>query len=100
MNNTRIRYRLNKHTGLQESTRSFLHPTKGEQYSVTLDEPNLEYKVIEQVTQTEVASGRACNLHKVKIAAKAKLQEFGIVFEGETRGEETSNSSTVTQVQP
>jgi hypothetical protein len=77
----RIRYFETNEPGIIQSVKMFQHPTNGARYKVRINEKELEYHVIEDMSDTVSASGRAANLHQVKIKAKKTLQELGIEFE-------------------
>ncbi len=83
-NSTRIRY-LVKSDGLLQSVKTFAHETSGARYFVQINQKEDSFRIVEELSNTEVASSKACNLHQLKIKAKAKLQELGIVFGSEER---------------
>lgn len=89
---TRIRYINTEKEGIFVSKQHFIHPENGSQYLVYIDEPNFSYQVKEDLTGKVVAEGRKVNLHQVKQAAKAKLEELGIVFEDEKRKVKEENA--------
>jgi hypothetical protein len=78
---TRIRYRKSGEAGIIESVKRFPHETNGATYKVQINEPELAYRIIEDTSNTIVASGRAVNLHQVKLKAKATLSGLGIKFD-------------------
>lgn len=78
---TRIRYFETSTPGTIQSVKTFQHPTNGARYKVLISESEREFQVIEDMSNTVAATGRATNLHQVKIKAKAKLQELGIEFD-------------------
>lgn len=80
---SRIRYFKTNQSSVIQSVKTFQHPTNGARYKVRINEGELEYHVIEDMSDTVSASGRAANLHQVKIKAKNALQELGIEFERE-----------------
>ena len=84
MASTRIRY-LDKKDGTLVSQKRFHHPTEGGQYQVVLNPSELSYTIVEALSETVAYTGKACSLHKIKIASKAKLQELGISFDTEER---------------
>lgn len=91
MNSTRIRYQ-EQADGTLVSVKKFMHPTRGEQFKIVITPAELSFKIVEDLSSTEVSTGRACNLHQVKIKAKAKLVELGISFESEARGKQEQAS--------
>jgi len=81
---TRIRYFKNG-DGLQQSKKTFQHPTVGARYIVLLNPDELTYKIVESLSETVVGEGTATNFSTVKIKAKKKLEDLGILFENEER---------------
>lgn len=95
--NTRIRYQKTSQEGVLRSVKKFQHTTNGARYVVFIRPESLEYLVVNDVTDIIEVSGRAVNLHQVKIKAKDALKGLGISFEGESRV--TEDVSTTVQSQ-
>jgi hypothetical protein len=82
---TRIRYFNTNEPTIIQSVKTYQHPNNGARYKVKIDKEKLQYFVVEDMSETIVATGRAVNLHQVKIKAKKMLVELGISFEYEAR---------------
>lgn len=93
MSSTRIRYRMNAEGNL-ESVKRYTHPTNGSRYKIVINEEKLSYQVIEDMSNEVASEGAACNLHQVKLKAKAKLAGLGIEFEAEGRTKRVAEEAT------
>lgn len=78
--NTRIRYFDTNEAEVIQSVKTFQHPNEGSRFKVLIDKKQLKYTIMEDTINKEVASGRACNLHQVKMKAKSHLVALGIPF--------------------
>lgn len=82
---TRIRYFNTNEPSVIQSVKTYQHPNNGARYKVKINRESLQFFVVEDMSDTIVATGRAVNLHQVKIKAKRILKELGISFEDEER---------------
>lgn len=87
--NTRIRYSTNE--GILKSVKTFVHPTNGGRFRVEINPVSLQFLITDTTADMEVVSGKASNLHSVKIAAKNALVELGVVFQAEARKDKNVN---------
>lgn len=81
---TRIRYTKKKNKLV--SVRTFVSTITGAKYKVELLPEIMEYRIINQGNRAIIARGDGPKrLDKLKIKAKRRLKELGVVFETEVR---------------
>ena len=97
--NTRIRYFETNEENVIQSVKTFQHPNEGSRFKVLINKTQLKYTIMEDTINKEVASGRACNLHQVKMKAKSHLIALGIPFAKEEERVRVEKPVQVEEVQ-
>lgn len=95
---TRIRYINTGNENVIKSSKIFAHDTNGTRYVIRIDKSDLKFEIVEDTTDMVAKTGRAVNLHQVKMKAKQALVDLGISFSQEARDREDESEESLSEV--